>query len=294
MRKMIHNVVVVYNKPAYQHYLIDSKDNHYRNLYQNKNPVTKNWQRAYQQHQKTLQGVMNTLTLLGLNLFSCTRKEIPQYLAKITQADLVITVGGDGTFLETAHFLKKQIIMGVVAIPSESAGALCIARLENFYSLLIDLLAGQRKPMQLARLQIKINQQTLDYLALNEVLLSNECPAATARYLLKINSQWESQKSSGIWMSTATGSTGAIHSAGGKVMDRSSQAIQYLIREPFVEKRNPYQFTQGLLKAKTPLEIISKMDRGCLYFDGTHYAHPFKYGDKIVVKIVPDSLNAVL
>ena len=49
---------------------------------------------------------------------------------------------------------------------------------------------------------------------LNDALLVTDCPAATAKYVIQNEGRAQKQFSSGVWISTAAGSTGAIHSAG--------------------------------------------------------------------------------
>ena len=51
--------------------------------------------------------------------------------------------------------------------------------------------------------------------------------------------------SSGIWISTGTGSTAAMHAAGGTIMDIHSPNIQFMVREHLVERGLSYQKKAG-------------------------------------------------
>src|SRR5262245_23118332 len=54
-------------------------------------------------------------------------------LKKVKGFDLLITVGGDGTFLDTSHYASpEQVLLGVNSHPQQSHGALCHAHRKNF------------------------------------------------------------------------------------------------------------------------------------------------------------------
>ena len=59
--------------------------------------------------------------------------------------DLIITVGGDGTFLEAAKHAKHQIILGVNSAPDHSVGRFCIANKYNFGNKWICILFKRAK-----------------------------------------------------------------------------------------------------------------------------------------------------
>ena len=55
-------------------------------------------------------------------------------------------------------------------------------------------------------------------------------PAAMTSYTLDIGSVSEPQRSSGLWIATAAGSTAAIRAAGGCILPLRSRKLQYLVR----------------------------------------------------------------
>ena len=64
--------------------------------------------------------------------------------------------------------------------------------------------------------------------------------------------------SSGIWISTATGSTAAMHAAGGRYMDSDSNELQYLIREHIIEANSEEEFKCVNNQIIKPNEQVSK------------------------------------
>jgi len=286
----IERALVVYNKPLYQLHVLEQQDPHYIALLKKKHPTTKLWKAVHAMHQETLEGVQSTLELLGIATDTVFRRQ----LKKIGNYDLVVTVGGDGTFLDISHSLGSQVLLGVNSAPIDSTGALCRAKIDSFLSLLIDLITGERHPLKIPRLKVKVNGKPLPYPVLNEVLFANRSSAGTARYLIVLGKRGEEQKSSGIWVAAPTGSTAAIRSAGGKPMPITKTAMQYVVRELFTEPSKHFKIRNGILPKGKKLTIYSKMRQGALFVDGNKISVPLNYGDK--VEISPDGkpLNAVL
>ncbi|MCE9625308.1 MAG: hypothetical protein K8R69_07660, partial [Deltaproteobacteria bacterium] len=266
----IERALVVYNKPLYQLHVLEQHDPHYIGLLKKKHPTTKLWKAVHAMHQETLEGVRSTLQLLGI----VTDTVFRGHLKKIGNYDLVVTVGGDGTFLDISHSLGSQVLLGVNSAPIDSTGALCRAKVDSFLSLLIDLITGERLPLKIPRLKVKVNGKALSYPVLNEVLFANQSSAGTARYLIVLGKRGEEQKSSGIWVCAPTGSTAAIRSAGGKPMPIAKTAMQYVVRELFTEPSKHFKIRHGILPKGKKLTIYSKMRQGALFIDGNKISVP--------------------
>jgi NAD+ kinase len=286
----IRNALIVYNKPLYQLLILEARDPHYRRLIQSRHVATKNWQKVYEQHRESLEGVERTLRLLGVAVDQVFRKD----LKKIGRYDLVITVGGDGTVLEAGHFIRDQILLGVNGVPTESTGALCHTRLENFLGTMIDVMTGKKKPIPVTRLQVRIGKKTVAPLALNEVLFANRSPAGTSRYLLQIGKHKEEQKSSGIWIATGAGSTAALKSAGGRVLPPSYPGMQYIVREPLIQRNKKYRLYKGILNKSESITLIPTTRQSAVFIDGNHIEIPVEYGERVVVSAAGRPLKMVL
>jgi NAD+ kinase len=98
--------------------------------------------------------------------------------------------------------------------------------------------------------------------------------------------------SSGMWISTAIGSTAAMAAAGGKIMDPESTDLQYLIREHMIE---PNQLNDdgeiirrenvdnGMLSNGQKMHIRWNSQKGRIFIDGSHLTHNLELGDEILV-----------
>lgn len=286
----LNSALVVHNKPLYEIHIVEERNPYFLRLLRAKHPATRLWKSVFEEHQKTLDAVKRTLSLLGVKTDVVFRKN----LKKAQNYDLVVTVGGDGTFLETSHCLTKPILLGVNAAPFDSTGALCRGRLDNFLGVLVDLISGEVKPKKIPRIRVKLGGKYLPYPVLNEVLFANQSPAGTSRYLIQLGKTREEHKSSGVWVSTATGSTAAIRSAGGKSLPPDRPGMQYSVREIFPEKGKKFKLTGGILKKGEKLVFHSKMRQGALFLDGNHILVPVKYGEKIEISPDGPPLKAVL
>ncbi len=195
--------------------------------------------------------------------------------------NLIITVGGDGTLLEAARGLNsKQVLLGINSDPQWSIGQFCCCHKDTFEQTLIKTL---QKPnvCQLTKLKLELRNNTKKYTieCLNDILICHANPAAMTRYELKIGKLCEYHRNSGIWFSTAAGSTGAMLSAGGERMRLSSSDIQYKPRELYHAQGIKYTLTGGFIPKTQKASVISSMPRGCIFVDGSHVKLPFSHGN---------------
>src|SRR5690606_9231413 len=117
-------------------------------------------------------------------------------------------------------------ILGVNSAPNHSIGFFCAARRGNIGRLLNQALSGELPATKLTRMKVEVDGRRISNRVLNEALFCHEIPAATSRYILRYSGQREEQRSSGVWVGTAAGSTGALRSAGGRVLPLLSQSLQ--------------------------------------------------------------------
>lgn len=246
--------------------------------------------------------VKTVLAALGKRSITPTVLTLTNLTAKgkrqIARADLTITIGGDGTTLGTSHYVGQGALLGVNSAPGDSVGHFCSVQEANFAERFDALRAGEWRPVALTRLAVTLDEKPLPELALNDVLIAHDCPAATTRYLIRLGEHEEEQRSSGIWISTAAGSTAGIHSAGGRKMPLRSGRLQYLVRELYREVLNgqqrSYQLVHGILETGTALTIASKMPEGWLYMDGARTAYRFPFGARATLQAAEQKLNLFL
>jgi NAD+ kinase len=160
-----------------------------------------------------------------------------------SDTDLVLAVGGDGTVLDVSHSLSGIPLLGVNSDPSRSTG--------YFSGTTVDDL-----------------EATLP--CMNDLLVANTNPAMMSRYAVTAGPRTEVHASSGIWISTAAGSTAGIRSAGGTVLPLGGDLVQYLVREPYPLNGARYELVRGVRHIHEGLAVRSLMEGGAVYVDGPY------------------------
>lgn len=89
--------------------------------------------------------------------------------------------------------------------------------------------------------------------------------------------------SSGMWISTATGSSAAMSAAGGMRMDSDSEDLQYLIREHIFESNEVKGRDNGWVKKGEQLHLRWNSQKGTIFIDGSHMTHDLELGDEILI-----------
>ncbi|KAM0825264.1 hypothetical protein ACQ4PT_069677 [Festuca glaucescens] len=252
-------------------------------------------------HKDTVDLCKSVLQSKPLDWISVQRNHLSN---PIRDVDLVITVGGDGTLLRASHLLDSSIpILGVNSDPTcsdevdeltdefdarRSTGYLCAATARNFEQILDATLAGSKNHSELSRISVKLNGSQLPTYALNDILVSHPCPASVSRFSLRKRSNRETSclinsRSSGLRVSTATGSTAAMLSAGGFMMPISSRELQYMIREPISPTDADKSLLHGLVKQEQHMLVVWYNREGAVYIDGSHVTHPIQHGDTLEI-----------
>ncbi len=170
--------------------------------------------------------------------------------------NLVISIGGDGTALSASHFLLNKPLLTVNNAPRKSEGALTTIPISQLNKKLEQIVKGNYKTEKLERIQIKINSLNLPLLALNEVFIANKKAYLISKYKIKFKNYEETQKSSGLIVSTGTGSTAWFKSAGGMPFSPQSKYIKMIIREPYKGKFSRPNLLKTIIKENEKISII--------------------------------------
>jgi NAD+ kinase len=278
----ISRVLVVYKKSYYELYGYEHRERHFTALQERQHPLIETMRLSHDENQRALADVCAALEAVRLPYDCLYRGE----LKSSAGYDLLLSVGGDGTFLEVARYTTDIPVLGVNSDPLRSTALFCAADRTNVRQRLEALLAGSLHEVRLARLQVSINGSQLPHYALNDLLVAHDSPAAVTSYTLQLGDISESQKSSGIWIATAAGSTAAVRAAGGRVMPLRSRKLQYLVREPYFGDGCRYRLLKGLVAPDIPLCVTSKMRRGSLFMDGPHLRFRLRLGDELRVTTI--------
>ena len=202
--------------------------------------------------------------------------------------DLVIAVGGDGTFIRVSHFLDGQRILGINSEPDFSEGALCSIDCTELEKVK-EIIAGNFKVRKRNRVQVRINGELIEKKALNEVYFGSRNQFHTSRYVLKMGERYEEQRSSGVLAVTALGSGAWYKSAGGEKFE--GEGLRYIVREPYVSRVFDSDLLGGRINSE--MKLISKMHYDAVVSIDSNSIHPIKFNDEVLVEASPNFLNVV-
>lgn len=283
-------VVVVAKRSAYTKFVEEDQDPRARELLSRSDPSVRLWRGAHEAHVKTVDHVTRLLDKLGAHKLVLRG---PRNVFDARDAELVVTVGGDGTLLSASHNVSKVPILGVNSAPNHSIGFFCAAQLSNLEDLLERALASKLKGAALARMEVTVDARTVSKRVLNEALFCHAIPAATSRYIVGHGRRREEQRSSGLWVSTAAGSTGAIRSAGGRILPLGSDRLQMVTREPYEGDGEPYAFKRLIVEGGKTLSVKSKMNDARLFLDGPFRQVKVKLGETIGFRTSDEPLTVL-
>lgn len=233
---------------------------------------------AHEEHKLSLKVVRHTLARRGIEI---DEHVVGRPLPKLSH-DLVITVGGDGTLLEASHsVIGKVPILGVNSAPTFSVGFLTGCRAPTFGQVLDGLTGKRIRPLTVHRLAMSIGKQRVDEPVLNDVLFCHESPAQTSRYHLEGPHGEETQRSSGVWIATAAGSTAALRSAGGIVLDLEDPRFSFVVREPYAPPGSRVHMPRGTISEGEALALTCHVKGARVFIDGAHRQYPVQFGQVV-------------
>ena len=208
-------------------------------------------------------------------------------------SDLVITIGGDGTFVRASNLIQNSLILGINAEPHKSEGALTsidLCALEK----LREVFSGRYEVKKLQRAMVALNGKVLDEHALNEVYIGAINQFHSSRYKIRFRGQEEEHRSSGVLVSTGTGSRAWFYSAGGKAFEPHEERLGFIVREPYFGKRlfKP-KLISGFIDKGEKIIIEPKRDfGGVLAINDSTY--DFNNGDVAEIQLSNKPLEVIV
>jgi len=278
-------VLVVYKKSAFQTNVRERKHPRFVELLAKKDPSVARLVEAHEDHQATLQEAHEALDGLGAQAVFRFRGDE----GLVEDVDLVVTVGGDGTLLWAARWVGVGTpVIAINSAPHDSVGHFCAGKKGHVRAILKRALEGSLRKTELTRMQVVLDGEVVTRRALNDMLFAHPSPAATSRYLISLEprrgkARREEQKSSGVWVGPAAGSTAAQLSAGGSVLPVTSKKLQFVVREPYKPGGRRIAMPRGLIGEGGRLRIISKIREGRLFIDGPHRMRDVRMGSEILL-----------
>ena len=194
--------------------------------------------------------------------------------------DVIIVVGDDGLLVNVAKYIGRQPVISVNPDEERFDGILASCNVKYFPQTLKKVLENKAKMQFLTIAEAKLDDGQM-IKALNDLFIGRKTHVS-ARYELSYKNARERQSSSGIIISTGTGSTGwmtsvingaqAIVNCKSKLnipFDREANYLIFAVREPFPSKITETNLSYGEITKEHPLKIESNMpNEGVIFGDG--------------------------
>lgn len=186
------------------------------------------------------------------------------------KCDLVIVLGGDGTFLSVARVLAPFRVP-VIGVNQGHLGFLTQVPREQMTQVLNGMLSGKYLPEERILLEtslVREGETVTTSLALNDVVLSRGGAGQMIEFEVFIDREFVyTQRSDGLIVSTPTGSTAYALAAGGPIMQASLRAFTLV---PIC----PQSMTNRPIAVADTCEIeilITKSGDARVHFDGQSF-----------------------
>ena len=240
----------------------------------------------------TLKVVGKVLKDKKIKAVFCERQQLS--VANFLDCSLVIALGGDGTFLRASHFIRDNTpLLGVNTDVENKEGFYMGCSRYDFEKKLSFFQGGKYTIRKLQRLEASINKKKTEELALNEYYIGSNKGYIASRYMLKVNSVKERQKSSGIIFATPTGLNAWAKAIGVNYSIDGNQFV-YAVREAYEGKLlGSYKLKSGVLDKNSEIKIRTEINGSILIADSVGREYPVNYGDHISIRISDKFLSAV-
>ncbi len=199
------------------------------------------------------------------------RSDLDRYV--FAPEDIIVIVGQDGLVANVAKYLDGQPVVGIDPEPGRNAGVLVTHRPEDAAALVAATIAGRAAVSSRAMVQATLDDgQRL--VALNELYLGDD-GHQSSRYVLTVpDGTTERQSSSGVIVTTGTGSTGwaASIASDRQLVDGlpapESTTLGWYIREAWPSRSTGRTLTAGTLAEGESLDFVVESDTLVTFGDG--------------------------
>lgn len=192
-------------------------------------------------------------------------------------ADIVITVGGDGTVLRTLN----KCDVPVLGVNMGKLGFLSEVEIGEVEKSIHKLVRGEYKIEETERISVEVNGRNVGD-CINEVVIHTNKISKIRKFGLYISDNFiDNIAADGMIVATPIGSTSYAYSTGGPILSPKLNAMVVTYIAPFTVKIRPMVVSEG----ETVSVNLRGKDQDCLLiFDG-HTEYPVSSKDEIRISV---------
>lgn len=193
------------------------------------------------------------------------------------EADIIITVGGDGTVLRTIN----KCDIPVLGVNMGKLGFLSEVEIGEVEKSIYKLVRGEYKIEESERIKVIVNGEEVQHCT-NEVVIHTNRVSKIRKFGLYVNSTFiDNIAADGVIVATPIGSTSYAYSTGGPILSPKINAMVVSYIAPFNVKIRPMVVSQD---EEITVNLRGKNQDCILIFDG-HTEYPVSSDDDIRVRV---------
>ncbi|MFX0064807.1 MAG: NAD(+)/NADH kinase, partial [Candidatus Hermodarchaeota archaeon] len=205
--------------------------------------------------------------------------------------DLIITLGGDGTFLTAGLYIFDDTpLLGVATNPTSEAFLLKTTAL-SIQETIEAFLKDKLQPVVLPRVKVKGRKPQ----AVNEVYFGRDHAYKTLDYSLRTSrfQSWDPQRAYGCIVATGLGSTAGYGSlTQGDFFDPLSKELRFTISGPSLRGRTP-TIKKGVIKKGEKLYIRNETPHDTILSFDSNIELPVQYNEEIFITLSDQPLHVI-
>lgn len=234
---------------------------------------------AHETYQKGLKDTLSSIPS-EMRMQIIDKKDLANF--QFGDNDIIVVVGDPGLFINVAKYVGSQPIISVNPDEERFDGVLSTCNVRGFARILKKTMEQRVDMEPLTMVESRLNNGEV-MAALNDLFIGRKTQVS-ARYSIEHEGVKEKHSTSGIVVSTGTGSTGWLTSfktwiestTGGEFeypfgvpFGRGDDYLVFNVREPFPSKITGTKIVCGVVTRDNPLIIESNMpEEGVIFGDG--------------------------
>lgn len=224
-----------------------------------------------------------------LELYGKSDQEWPKgtkmaHSGDLDKIDLVVVLGGDGTYLEAVRFLQGKKIP-ILGINMGSLGFLTETRLENLYPTLEFTLAGNMEMQPRSMIEVKVKREekvVAQCSALNDVVIER----GGGGHMITLSTYWQNQhvcdyRADGLIIASPTGSTAYNLASGGPILHPEVNSIVVTPICPHSLTNRPIIFPD---EKTLTVKIKKGRHNAILTVDGQYLCHLTHHDEILIIR----------
>lgn len=241
------------------------------NLYKTKiKQVAIVYRRATPQAQSLANDLSKWLSARKIKVYSHSSQRVTgaQRVRELSKVQLVVVLGGDGTYLEAVRMLDGAQVP-LLGVNLGGLGFLTVSRVQDLFPLVQQAINGELELKNRSTLRIQIRRGSTvkaQYFALNDVVIERGPLSHLIHIAMTVDRlPITSIKADGLIIATPTGSTAYNLAAGGPILHPEVDAIVVTPICPHSLTSRPFIFPD---RRKVQFSIIGTKHRAMLTIDG--------------------------